>query len=139
MTPREFEVLVAHTLKEIGFARVSLRRYKRDSGIDIFAVIANASHSDELVVIEVKHGRHGIGLSILDRLNGVRDRIGADRALAVTSAHVTRDAKKAYSAHREYIAAYTFQEISAILADSDDWFCTPGGLWTKDERKETND
>lgn len=131
MTPREFEVLVAHTLKEIGFSKVTLRRYAKDSGIDILAVMASASHVDELVVVEVKHGRQGVTLSVIDRLNGVRDRVGANRALAVTSAHVTRDAKSNYSAHRDYVAVYTFNELTAILNDSDDWSRTPNGLWTK--------
>lgn len=131
MSPREFEVLVAHTLKEIGFTRVTLRRYTKDSGIDIVAIMASSNEVDERVVVEVKHGHQGITLSVLDRLNGVRDRVSADRALAVSSAHVSRDARLAYEAKRNYITAYTFRELTAILADSDDWISSPSGLWTK--------
>lgn len=90
MTPREFEVLVAHTLKGLGFSSVTLRRYSKDSGVDILAVMASSTHVDELVVVEVKHGRTGITLAVLDRLNGVRDRFEASRALAIASARVTR-------------------------------------------------
>jgi hypothetical protein len=132
MTPREFEVLVAHALKYIGFSRVTLRRYSKDSGIDILAVMASSQNKEELVVVEVKHGRHGITLAILDRLNGVRDRESADRALAVTSGHVTRAAKTTYEAKHHYIAAYTLTELLAILSDRKDWTCTARGLWTKE-------
>lgn len=131
MTPREFEVVVAHTIKAAGFSKVQLRRYSKDSGVDILAIHAFSRNSDELVVIEAKHGKSGITLSVLDRLNGVRDRLTANRALAVSSAHVTGDARSEYQAQKNYIAAYTYKELMSILNDSDDWSKTPHGLWSK--------
>src|ERR1017187_3752271 len=130
LSPRQFEYLVASVLSEAGFRKVSLRRYVKDGGADIVAVLACGSH-DETIIVEVKHGKSPVGLAVLDRLDGVRQRMGADRSLLVTSSHVTRDAVLAYSAHSAWMASKTFSELVAILKDSPDWKGSPGGLWSK--------
>jgi hypothetical protein len=130
-SPREVEVLVANVLTAIGFTNVTLRRYIKDNGVDILAFLARSGVPDETVVVEVKHGKRGIGLAVLDRLNGVRSRLNADRALAVTSAYVTTGARTAYQGHDSYMSARTLEELFAVLRDSDDWTKTPHGLWSK--------
>lgn len=137
-TPREFEVFVANALVDIGFSRVSLRRYSKDGGIDILAIMANGE-IDETVIVEVKHSKNPIGLSFLDRVNGVRDRIEAQRALLVSSSHITRDAKTEYSAKCETISALTINELFAYLKDTPDWFCSPNGLWSKNICQKPNE
>src|SRR6266481_2650920 len=82
LSPREFEVTVAYALAEIGFEQVELRRYCKDDGADVIALLADGP-SQELVIIEVKHSSRGITLAVMDRLNGVRNRMHADRGLCV--------------------------------------------------------
>ena len=135
MSPREFEVLVSATLTEFGFSRVRLNRYSKDAGIDIFAVMASGSRTeqDETVIVEVKHSKRPVGLAVLDRLNGVRDRDNADRAMLVVSSRVTSAALEMYSASSNYVAAHTIRELFARLADSPNWSVSPRGLWTASE------
>ena len=97
--------------KAIGFTRITLRRYNKDDGVDIIAILASSGAPDETVLVEVKHGKRGIGLAVVDRLNGVRSRLNADRALAVTSAHVTSDARIAYRGHESYVSIRTLEEL----------------------------
>lgn len=129
-SPREFETLVAHALRSIGFEKVILKRYSKDGGIDIYAIIAEGKTS-ESTVIEVKHQKKPCGLKVMDRLNGVRDREDADRALLVCSGTITRHAFAAYHAKASHISGYTFDELVALLNDVGDWKTTPRGLWTK--------
>jgi hypothetical protein len=129
-SPRAFEVLVAHALYSIGFERVELKRYTKDGGIDIYAVIAERE-TIETVIVEVKHWKDACGLCVLDRLNGVRDRDSANKAILVCSGTVSRDAIQAYEAKSATIAAYTFAELAALMKDTGDWSLTPSGLWTK--------
>ena len=130
LSPRAFETLVASALAEVGFSNVTLRRYSKDSGADIMAVLLQGER-DETVVVEVKHSKRPTGLEVLDRLNGVRDRLDADRALLVTSSYITRDARTAYTAKSSYVSACTLNELLAVLGDSPDWRSTPSGLWLK--------
>jgi HJR/Mrr/RecB family endonuclease len=130
-SPREFEVVVACALKDLGFEKVLLRRYTKDDGADIVAVMASGER-DETAIVEVKHQSRVSGLEVLDRLNGARDRLGADRAILVTSGHhIARDGKKAYRSKRDVVVAYTFRELLSLIKDMGDWKTTPGGLWTK--------
>ena len=130
-TPREFEAIVAFALAEIGFDRIELRRYSKDGGADIFAVLVGEPR-EELVVVEVKHGKGPVGLQAFDRLKGASIRLGADRALMVCSSHFTRDAKSSYQYTSDYFAAYSWKELLAILGSARDWTRTPRGLWTKE-------
>lgn len=130
LSPRAFETLVASALAEVGFSNVTLRRYTKDSGVDIIAMLLQGER-DETVVVEVKYSKRPTGLRVLDRLNGVRDRLDADRALLVTSSYITRDARTAYTARSSYVAAYTLSELLTVLGDSPDWESTPSGLWLK--------
>ena len=130
LSPRAFETLVAGTLAEIGFSSVTLRRYSKDGGADIVGIIAYGKQ-EETVVVEVKHSARPVGLKVLDRLNGVRDREGADRALLVASSHITSCAQLAYTANSSYVSARTFRELRAFLRDCPGWRATPHGLWVK--------
>jgi hypothetical protein len=132
LTPREFEVLCASALAQIGFSNVVLRRYVKDGGADILGILADGPRP-EVVLVEAKHGQQVSGIQVLDRLNGARDRIGADRALLITSSHVAREGMRAYNARSQYLAAHTWAELQSWLRDSPDWSQTPLGLWTKRE------
>ena len=136
-SPREFEVLVSAVLAECGFDRVQLRRYVKDGGADLVAILASGK-GEETVVVEVKHGKRPVSLATLDRLNGVRDRLNAHRALLVSSAHVSREAITAYVAQENYLTARTFAELTTILRNSNDWRMSPHGLWTKADEENTS-
>ena len=128
LNPREFEALVARVLAEMGFAKIELRRYVKDKGIDILAILADGP-KPETVVVEVK--KSAGTLAMLDRINGVRERENADRALLVSSCHISREAELQYVSRSDRIAATTISEIISILKDSPDWTVTARELWTK--------
>lgn len=128
--PRQFETFVASLLTRLGFSNVELSRYWNDSGRDIWATFCEGDMT-HCVVVEVKHYNNAnVGIEIVDRLNGVRDRDGASRGMVVTNSSFTNPAIKAYQAHRDRIALIDYDRLVGLLQDSGDWIETPGGLWT---------
>ncbi len=129
--PRTFEVFVAQLLSTIGFSSVKLQRFWQDQGRDIIAVYVEGDR-EEVVVVEVKHRSHssGVGIEIVDRLNGVRDRDGFSKGLVVTNSHFSGPAKRYYSARRDHIALVDFERLVEFLGEKGGWSRSPGGLWT---------
>lgn len=134
--PREFEYFVASLLSGLGFGDVRLSRYWNDSGRDIWAIAfeGNLLHT---VVVEVKHHhRKAVGIEVVDRLNGVRDRFGFAKGMVVTNSYFTRPAKDAYSSRRDVIALVDYDRLVGLMAESPSWRQTPSGLWLKERHSE---
>lgn len=128
-SPREFEVFVATTLSKLGFYNIKLSRFTKDGGYDIYAITFDGE-KENIVLIEVKHyAKKKIGLEILDRLNGVRDREGAHKGILVTSSKFTYPAKTYYSSNKN-IALVDFDKIIELLYYDKNWGKTFNGLWT---------
>jgi hypothetical protein len=136
-TPRGFEVAVAFALKEMAFSEVTLTRFSKDRGVDVYAVYAEGDIS-RTVVVEVKHHDDKVGLEIVDRLYGVRSRDNFHKALLVTSSGVTGGAKQLYRAKMNTMAFVDYEELKALLErDTGHWLRTPSDLWiTCDEVEE---
>lgn len=128
--PRDFEVFVAHMLTEIGFSNVRLSRYCKDGGYDIYAIYCEGD-SEYSVVVEVKHYvGHKVGISIVDRINGVRDRLNDDKCMIVTTSSFSSDAINAYRCQNSKVALIDFENIIEILnKSSSQWKVTPLGIW----------
>lgn len=87
---RTFEAIVAETIRGAGWS-VELTKQTRDGGYDMMC-LRNASAGFPLkIVVETKLYSFGrpVGLPMVDRLMGVRDRERADRAVLVTNSRIT--------------------------------------------------
>lgn len=131
-SPREFEHLVGAFLSNAGFAKVRLSRYVKDGGYDLWCVYCEGD-KNYTVVVEVKHySTRSVGLEIVDRLNGVRDRKAADKAVVFTSSTFTATTRKEYTSKSSRVALVDFQRMTELLqADTANWKETPSKLWTR--------
>ncbi|EJG2229771.1 TPA: restriction endonuclease [Vibrio parahaemolyticus] len=128
-SPRGFEVAIAIILKELGFDTVTLKRFSKDDGIDIFAVYVEGN-TRNTVVVEVKKYKSNVGIEVVDRIFGVKAREDAKKALVVTSSTVTRDVKRLYKAKTDQIACLDLDRLTGFLGDkSSNWIKTPSDLW----------
>jgi len=129
-SPRDFEYFVAALLTKIGFSKVTLSQFWNDSGRDIWATYCEGD-TTHTVVVEVKHfSKRKVGIQIVDRLNGVRARMGATRGMVVTSSSFSKSALQAYESLRGTITLVDFERLVGLLSDSGVWHKTPSGLWT---------
>jgi len=128
---REFEVVASIMLTNMGFSKVRLSRFVTDTGYDIFAIYF-VGDSEYSVVIEVKkYNQQNVGLEIVDRLNGVRDRMGADKGIVITTSSFSSDSRRLYRYNNSKIALVDFEKLQDILTSSSmQWKMTPSGLWT---------
>ncbi|MDZ4713715.1 MAG: restriction endonuclease [bacterium] len=136
LDPRSFEVAIAISLKEIGFRKVCLSRFVRDRGVDIYAIYCDGE-TEETVVIEVKH-RNGrsVGLSVVDRLNGVRDRDKVDKGIIFTNSSFSNSVRREYLCKSSVIALIDFEKLTELLkASKANWTMTYSGLWTTPRNK----
>ncbi len=84
------------------------------------------------MVIEVKH-RNGrsVGLSVVDRLNGVRDREKVDKGIVFTNSSFSNSVRKEYHHKSSVIALIDFEKLTELLkASKANWTVTQSGLWT---------
>lgn len=79
-SPREFEVAVASFLTSSGFYSVILKRFTRDGGVDVYAIYCEGDNEYTVVVEVKKWNDRAVGIEVVDRLNGVRARLGADKS-----------------------------------------------------------
>ncbi len=140
-TPRVFEVFVGSLLANLGFSKIKLSRFSKDCGIDVYAICFEGD-IENLVVIEVKHYlKNKVGLAIVDRLNEVRDAVGASKGIVFTTSSFSLDARHRYNAHSSKISLIDHEKLLDLLETaSGHWHVTPSGLWTLPRRtKETYD
>lgn len=130
-SPREFEVLVGAMLTRMGFSRVKLSRFVKDTGFDLFAVYFEGE-TEYSTIVEVKqYSDRTVGLAIVDRLNGVRDRMGVDKGVVFTTSSFSADARRFYTCSNSRIALIDFEKLQEMIAGcSNHWKMTPSGLWT---------
>lgn len=87
---RTFEAIVAETIRAAGWS-VELTKQTRDGGYDIMCLQNNGIGVPLKMVVETKlySLETPVGLPMVDRLMGVRDRERADQAVLVTNARIT--------------------------------------------------
>lgn len=128
---REFEYFVGAFLTNAGFSKVRLSRFVKDGGYDLWAVYCEGDTSHTLVV-EVKHyTTRRVGIEIVDRLNGVRDRKQADLGIVFTSSAFSAEAIRHYASNSKRISLVDFERLVELLhAAKGDWSETASKLWT---------
>ncbi len=87
---RTFEAIVAEAICTAGWS-VELTKQTRDGGYDIMCLKNDRAGVPIRMLVETKLYSldHPVGLPIVDRLMGVRDREHADRAVLVTNSKIT--------------------------------------------------
>lgn len=130
ITPRDFEVFVAALLTDAGFGNVKLSRYCKDGGYDIWAVYCDGEREYAFVVEVKQYLERAVGIEIVDRLNGVRDRVGADCGMVVCTSSFSAPVLEAYSASSSRMSLIDFDSLSGLLQDSPGWHMTSSGILT---------
>jgi hypothetical protein len=94
LSPRDFESLVATILTSFGW-EVSLTPATRDGGVDIVGVSKDGSGLETTWAVECKYfsPRRKVGVETVRHLIGVRQMLGFDKAVLVTSTDLTPDAR----------------------------------------------
>jgi hypothetical protein len=87
---RTFEAIVAEAIRGAGWS-VEITKQTRDGGYDIMCLQNDSAGIPLKMVVETKLYSldRPVGLPIIDRLMGVRDRVRADRAILVTNSRIT--------------------------------------------------
>lgn len=129
-THRAFEVFIGSLLADLGFYNIRLSRYVRDGGYDLFAVYCEGDN-EHTVVCEVKHyADRAVGLEFVDRLNGVRSRMSADKAVVFTSSRFSATAETMYRAESKRMALVDYERLRELLGRCPgQWVQTPSDLW----------
>lgn len=93
MDPYDFERLVKSLFVKKGYTNVIRKGGAGDLGVDIIADKSNDNGKNERWLIQVKRWAHNVGSEPLQRLVSERQRIGAQKAIVVTTADFTSDAQ----------------------------------------------
>jgi hypothetical protein len=110
LSSREFEKLVCDLFAGFKY-EVELTQATRDGGVDIIAIKHSEVHVRYL--IECKHPRPGnkIGVQPVRELYGVKQILGATKAILATSSFFTDDAKVVFDSHRWELEPRDFNGI----------------------------
>lgn len=111
LTPREFEVLLADLLRDMGW-EVELTKQTRDGGADILAYL-NTDIGRLLCLVEAKHYREDrkIGVDLVRTLYGTLCDAQANSAMLVTSSSFTSDAKVFQQKHKYQLALSDYSDV----------------------------
>jgi restriction system protein len=111
LTPREFEVLLADLLKDMGW-EIELTKQTRDGGSDILAYL-NTEVGRLLCLVEAKHYREDrkIGVDLVRTLYGTLCDAQANSAMLVTSSSFTSDAKTFQQKHQYQLTLREYSDV----------------------------
>jgi restriction system protein len=111
LTPREFEVLLAELLADMGW-EVELTKQTRDGGTDILAYL-NTDIGRLLCLVEAKHYRpdRKIGVDLVRTLYGTLCDAQANSAMLVTSSSFTADAREFQQKHQYQLTLRDYADI----------------------------
>ena len=113
--PSVFESFVGAILHEQGF-RVEFTARGRDGGVDLLA-ITGPSVSPTLHLVQCKRYRDKVGIRPVRELYGVRQALGASKAVVVTPSSFTKPAVKFASDHPWEISLLDWEGIVECLAE----------------------
>ncbi len=111
LTPREFEVLLADLLNDMGW-EVELTKQTRDGGADILAYL-NTEVGRLLCLVEAKHYREDrkVGVDLVRTLYGTLCDAQANSAMLVTSSSFTSDAKTFQHKHQYQLTLREYADV----------------------------
>lgn len=115
LSSRDFEHLIRELFSGFDY-EVELTKQTRDGGVDVVAIKHNEVHVKYL--IECKHPRQGakIGVGPVRELYGVKEMVGASKAILATSSFFTEDAQILFNQHEWELEARDFDGIMDWVA-----------------------
>ena len=113
--PAVFESMIGALFREQGFT-VKFTARGRDGGIDLLAV-AGPSVSPSLHLIQCKRYQSKVGIRPVRELYGVREDLGASKAILVTPSSFTKPAIAFASEHPWEIGLLDWEGLLACLAE----------------------
>ncbi len=96
-TPDDFENLVAHLFKRMGYG-ASVTRYSRDGGVDIELSLEHFGLSHRWLV-QVKRYADAVGVKEVREYSSLRYRDNVDGVIIVTTSNFTKEAEKEAADH----------------------------------------
>ena len=90
LSPRDFEFLIAGLYLDSEY-EVRVTKMTRDGGFDVI-LVHDSDTKVERLLIECKHNKAKVGVSVINSLNGVLGNNGASRGVVVTNSIFTRPA-----------------------------------------------
>lgn len=94
ISPRRFEEVIAELFRKEGFD-VELTRATRDDGVDIIAISRRMNILHKMVVECKRYAPDNrVGISVVQRLLGVKAQTSANKAVVVTTSSFSRDAQR---------------------------------------------
>lgn len=115
ISPREFEEVIERVLKDQGF-ETKLTQQTRDDGRDI---IATKYEMGKPVVFYIECKRYGrqnsVGVSIVRSLYGVQSADRINKAILVTTGHVTRGARRFVEKQNTMMSIIDVDEIHDLI------------------------
>lgn len=118
ISPREFEEVIERVLQDEGF-ETKLTQQSRDGGRDI---IATKYEMGKPVVFYIECKRYGrqnaVGVNIVRSLYGVQSADKINKAILVTTGHITRGAKKFVDAQNTMMSVIDVDEIHELIQRS---------------------
>ena len=118
ISPREFEEVIERVLKDQGF-ETKLTQQTRDDGRDI---IATKYEMGKPVVFYIECKRYGrqnsVGVSIVRSLYGVQSADRINKAILVTTGHVTRGARRFVEKQNTMMSIIDVDEIHDLIQRS---------------------
>lgn len=118
ISPREFEKVIERVLQDQGF-ETTLTQQTRDDGRDI---IATKYEMGKPVVFYIECKRYGrqnsVGVSIVRSLYGVQSADRINKAILVTTGHVTRGARRFVEKQNTMMSVIDVDEIHDLIQNS---------------------
>lgn len=118
ISPRKFEEVIERLLQDEGF-ETTLTRQTRDGGRDI---IATKYEMGKPVVFYIECKRYGhrnsVGINVVRSLYGVQSADKINKAILVTTGHVTRDARKFVNDQKAMMSIIDVEEIHELIQRS---------------------
>ena len=118
ISPREFEAVIERVLQDEGF-ETKLTQQTRDGGRDI---IATKYEMGKPVVFYIECKRYGrqnsVGVNIVRSLYGVQSADQINKAILVTTGHVTRGARRFVDDQNTMMSVIDVEEIHELIQRS---------------------
>lgn len=133
LTPRRFEEVVAHLIENMGY-EVTLTRYSKDDGVDIFALRRDGI-SPVLTVVDCKKYSEAnpIGIGMIRTLAGLRQQHKANVGMIATTTRFTTEARDLQAKEWRFELALADFELLRVWLEGFGWSRDDGGLWLPSE------
>ena len=129
LTTVGFERVVLGLLNEVSDAPVTLEQLGEDHSGLWMTRTSGDERGAMLIAVEYRD-RDVVGIDVVDRINGLRDRSQVSKAVVVTRSSFTADVTAEYAASSQRMDLVDFDRLTGLLADEGWTSSAPGFLMT---------